>query len=433
MREEVVDLDALDQPDSLRPTPTRDFPVRRLDADGSESIALWGRRAEALGTAAQGIRNVSVDGHEIPLPSTLVAQAPSAPADIVEVGVDRLFRRWDSPLAPFEELWVVPLSRPFAVYLWRRGALSGGHMAWRRPADAGAASRLSKIAASWSALDRSWKRDTSESANVQGPVALENTWSWSRARLLSAVRRGPDRDQVCGHPTAGKTTAAERGWLALGLGCLGRSDLSTDVVRRIKDLGIRSHAVAWINRWTGSDGPQPDEEAEAFPDMLALEGRTDHRLAEWPTGPSHDPVEAAAFCGRLVDQGFGIRPDSHFGRVRFGPSQHVLTPSGSEPLRLGDLCVGRGKRPVHMSFAWSHELGSEGDAVHTFEVVPGLGSIPLQLVFEPRLKMASIGSATLDGQRVEPEVSQLGGLDLRVRLQCPLDGPRTLRIQGRLA
>ncbi len=418
MIDEVLDLGNSPRLESLRPRAAPGFPICALDPTAEEPITVAGRRVVAVGDSSQGVTSVSVDGHVLPVRSPLSADGGPIPrAEIVEVGVDRVFRRWSLDSDAHEELWMVPIALPFAVCRWRQGPRYGGRIVWRAPAG-GANRRLRNVASSWAALDRSWHRDVGESANLRGPADLADAWPWARARILA------------GHPPGEASSAHEAAWLALGLCCLGRGELASAVVSSISDLDLRVHTEGWVNRWTARTGTHPNEGAVAFPTSLHVPGRTDTALIRLSDGVGRDPVQAAAFCGRVVMEGLGIRPDSNFGRVRFGPSETQISPGADAPWILSGLSVAVGPRPIRLTFRWSRELCAEEAVLHTLEIVPESGGVPLQAIFEPELLLGDVDSVTLNGQPVDAEIQRPGPARVKVRLQTPLDGPRIVEIVG---
>lgn len=430
MRQDVLDLNRSPWPDSLQPTASPGFPIRRLAAHGKDKIVLAGRRAVAFGDPSRGITRLSVDDSEMEV-SPLLEDAPSLTPHptVVEVGIDRLFRRWSSGKEAFEELWIVPFGLPFAVRRWKWGERGGGQLFWNPPADLGATERLRKVAGSWPAVERSWHRDISESATLHANPALSDAWSWGKARLLAAVHTEAARDGVRVHSDGTKPTSLEAAWVALGVCALGRSDLAPCAVRRISDLDVRAHTEAWTNRWAGNSGPHPDEDAEVFPPMLTLAGRTDAPLNSAPPFHRLNPVTAAALCGRIVASGLGIKPDSRFGRIRFGPVEKNFGPTPEQPLELSGLTVGQGRGSKRLDLRWTLESGAGTTVTHVLEVVPDAGATPLQVVFEPLLRASAVTSVWLDGQEVRAELTNPAEHVARVRLQCPLDAVRTVRIE----
>jgi hypothetical protein len=392
---------------------------------------LAGRRVVAFGDPSRGIARVSLDGVEMDVPPLLEDLPSIAPhPTVVEVGIDRLFRRWSSGNRAFEELWIVPFGLPFAVRRWKWGERGGAQLFWNPPADPSAADRLRRVASSWPAVDRSWHRDVSESATLHGSPALTDAWAWAKARLLAAVHTGASRDDIRVNSEGAKPSAAETAWVALGLCAIGRSDLAPCAVRRIGDLDVRAHTEAWANRWAGNSGPHPDEDAEVFPSMLTLPGRTDTPLNTPPPFNRLGPVTAGAFCGRIVSAGLGIKPDSRFGRVRFGPVEQSFGPTPEEPLELAGLTVGQGRGSKRLDLRWTVESGPGTAMTHVLEVVPDAGATPLQVVFEPLLRARVVNSVWLNGEEVRAELTNPVEHMTRVRLQCPLDAVRTVRIEA---
>lgn len=429
MTEDRLEIDPAGEPESLQPLTRPGFPVRSLAPVSRDRIILAGRRVVIQATPVEGVSRVTIDGQEAAVQSLgEEARLPSPHPTLVEVGIDRLYRRWAHGSDAFEELWIVPLTLPFALRRWRWGDRSGASIVWSIPEDEAAASRVRRIASTWGAVDRSWARDMSEAATFAGPAPLEETWAWSKARLLGAVNTGSDRARVRAAFDDDAPGPVEAAWVALGLCALGRSDLGGDAIRKIRDLNIRARTAAWVNRWAGNSGPHPDELAELFPESMELPGRTDTPLNAPMSWNDLTPVSAAAFCGKVIDQGLGIRPDSRFGRVRFGPFQRLLSPTPQTPVALTGLSVGQGRGSKRLDLRWNVEAPVGGEVRHTFQISPDAGATPLQGVFEPRLKAKEFRSVWLDGNEVRAEVTQPEEGVICARLQCPLDMTRTVSV-----
>ena len=375
----------------------------------------------ARGAASVGITTLTIDGVEYSLPPVEAA----APPDEVRVGIDRLYRAWTGDAV--EELWVVPLGLPFAVR-WSRRAGEVTAELWSVANDGESTmNRHRRMARTWATLNRSWGRELAETALLTG--AGGDDFAWARARVLAAVRTGPDRKGVYLGPA--EPTSIEVTWVGLALCSMGRADRVEDLLRRVGDMRLRRHLDQWVHRWNGSDGPQPPEGSSALPDWLEAAGPAD--AAADVSARLDDPVVAAALCCRSIDRGLGLRPDPRFGRVRFAPNEQQLGPTPNRPLVWSGIGIGKSSRATRLRFEWSvAEARSRHTSpyarLHTWQIEPEAGSVPLFGVFEPLVRANEVHGVTLDGSDIEVDAEAEEPGWLRVRFQCPLDGPRAIGV-----
>lgn len=347
----------------------------------------------------------------------------SGPPDEACVGIDRFYRAWTKAPTTTEELWMAPLGLPLAVRWTRREGEVAADL-WWAPSDEGSTtSRFRRMAGTWATLDRSWARELAETALISGGGVEEAAFAWARARVLSAVRTGPDRKGI--QLGAVEPSSLDVTWLGLALCSMGRADRVEDLLRRVSDMRQRAHLDQWVHRWNGSDGPQPPEGAGALPDWLEIPGTTDGPL-DATAGSGEDAIAAAAYCCRTVDQGLGLRPDPRFGRVRFAPDERLLKPLPGRPLQLSSIGIGRSNRATRLRLGWS--VAESDVRRHTWSVEPEAGSVPLFGVFEPLFRADEVHGVTLDGSDIEVEAAAEAPGWMRVRFQCPLDAPRAIGV-----
>lgn len=170
-----------------------------------------------------------------------------------------------------------------------------------------------------------------------------------------------------------------------------------------------------------SPGPDP------HPDPLFAFGRGDvapgHRLAEaarWREVVGSildDPsaLDAAGASGALlglVEGLLGVRSDAAFGRVSVCP----LLPPNWTRFRIEGLRSGEGT----VELTWERD----GDEMR-WEVAPRIGSVPVNLIFEPWFPCPAVTDVRMDGQPADLEADSRDGW-CRVQVQLPADGHRTL-------
>lgn len=125
----------------------------------------------------------------------------------------------------------------------------------------------------------------------------------------------------------------------------------------------------------------------------------------------------AARLLRAASEGLlGVRPDAPWGRVRLAPR----LPEGWDRLRASGIRVG--------DTLLTLEVVVESDAVE-LELTPSAGRIPLNLVFEPDLPLASVGRVLLSGDVVEVDVLPGSAGRTGIRFQFPLDERKVVRVE----
>ncbi|MEZ4417104.1 MAG: hypothetical protein R3E10_15230 [Gemmatimonadota bacterium] len=157
--------------------------------------------------------------------------------------------------------------------------------------------------------------------------------------------------------------------------------------------------------WTGADQREAEEEivtdwsAQAAP---GAEGRPARHL-----GQASDLV-------RAVHSSVGIRPDAPYARVGVAPH----CPPDWNAFALEHLRVGTSEMRVRYR---------RTDRSHRFDCEQTWGVVPLTVVLEPWLPVPTTAAAHVDGSPGEPAREPEGG-GSRIRLQMPLEAPRSLEI-----
>lgn len=269
------------------------------------------------------------------------------------------------------------------------GALAGGDRALERLARRTVADAL-RYAASEDTLARLREVDGPTPTAVTGrrlptiggPAPAQTTGSWLAAMFDSTA--GP-----AGRPTS--TVAGEalpeplRQDITTGLGAW--ADFSRDP------------AVAWA-AWRA----------------LLQEGMTEGRHGAGTWDPALAPPALAGVVLAAMTHGWlGVFPDAPVGRLAMAPRlpQHLRTFT-VRGIPAGDTRV-----------ALTYERAG---TTHTFAFEVEYGRMPPSLIFETTVPH-EVERVLLDGTPVEPDKSRSEG-GTTVRLQTPLDAPRTLTIEG---
>jgi hypothetical protein len=144
-------------------------------------------------------------------------------------------------------------------------------------------------------------------------------------------------------------------------------------------------------------------------------------LLEGPSGRgSWDPEGIGApgaghvLCG-LAYGILGLAPDAPSGRIHIAPSFPAhLSAFTARGIRLGD---------TRIDLDYRREGGR-----HRFELSPTEGQVPATVIFEPSLVGDRPGTTYIDGQPTDLAPVNEGNR-LRLGVQLPLDGRRTLEVE----
>ena len=135
----------------------------------------------------------------------------------------------------------------------------------------------------------------------------------------------------------------------------------------------------------------------------------------WTDGARiHDPAAAALVPLVLLDGLLGARADAHYGRLRLAPR---LPPHWTR-LSVSGIIIG--DATVRMDYE-----GTGG--THHFRLVQESGAVPLMLVFEPILAVATGAPVRVDGRTAELDALAVGKR-VQVRIQMPLDRERSVTV-----
>jgi len=112
----------------------------------------------------------------------------------------------------------------------------------------------------------------------------------------------------------------------------------------------------------------------------------------------------------------GLAPDAPSGRIHIAPSfpAHIRA-FAARGIRLGDTRI-------------DLEYRKEGGR-HRFELSPTEGRVPATVLFEPSLPGDRPGTTYIDGQPTDLATVREGNR-LRIQVQLPLDGRRTVEVEG---
>lgn len=235
-------------------------------------------------------------------------------------------------------------------------------------------------------------------------TGLHQGVAWARARLESPVLDRPSSDAA---------------WIGLGALCAGRFDLAREALATLTGAG---EALADAHRlldeqvalWAGGRGRNTPEDPRGIPVPV---GATPPVLERGALAARADPVQMARALCTFVVGTLGARPDAGFGRLRLAPT----VPSRWLELRVRNLPMG----DVRVTLGYRRD-----GRAHTFTLRQTRGSVPANLVFEPLVPEADLGSVRVDGQPAELEVIRRRGW-VGTRLQLPLDPERRVVLEGR--
>jgi len=331
------------------------------------------------------------------------------------VGIDRYWRRWETPEGPVEEVWRVPFALPALLRVVRgEGGEAPRAFGWFQSDDGAVPpARLVRIAEASAAMHRSWGRELSEGTRVEGPDDITTRFDWARARVLTQA--DPD-------------AAAAAGWQSLALAALGRFPAAVRAARALPAGALADQVLARLRAWAGTSGALPSEEAPGIPPALReLEGDDDVTsfgalcVGAWAGPPGAAAHPAARFILTHVHEDMGVRVDARFGRLRWGPGKGTA-PTPDHPLRLWGLAMGQ--TTVDLEWAILHSTHA---TEHVYRIVPGVGAVPVQALFEPQVPGTEVVAVELNGQPVDAERFEAeGGVGLR--FQTPLERPLELRV-----
>jgi hypothetical protein len=127
--------------------------------------------------------------------------------------------------------------------------------------------------------------------------------------------------------------------------------------------------------------------------------------------------EAGILLATLVHGLLGLDPDAPSGRLRLAPA----FPTRMDAFRARGLTVGDAR--VDLEYI-------RHDATHRFVLTPREARVPPMLVLEPRLPCTRVSAARVDGAPADLDAT-VAGDRTRVRVQLPLDGVRTVEVDGR--
>jgi hypothetical protein len=283
-----------------------------------------------------------------------------------------------------------------AALLAHRGATEalGRRLSESTGGDPVAAVAVREIADAWDSVDRTFAAKLRTAGAVAGersgrqlPMAGRGESSAgearARARLHALFDESPTWYQEPDTPAGG----VERALRAWALARAGDAELAWAALLAHAESGFEQGAGLWRRR-------------AGAPAACA-----DH-------APSAALLPAGLLFGLL-----GAAADAPVGRLRLAPrvpsSLHQLGVTG---IRIGDA-------RVRLEYRRS---GSE----HRFCVTQETGRIPVMLIFEPEVAGADLVEAWVDGAAAELDRSVRAGRS-RVRVQLPLDAPRTLTLGGR--
>jgi hypothetical protein len=136
----------------------------------------------------------------------------------------------------------------------------------------------------------------------------------------------------------------------------------------------------------------------------------------WDSKGIGAPGAGHLLCG-LAYGILGLAPDAPAGRIRIAPSFPThLSAFTARGIRLGDTRI-------------DLEYAREGGR-HRFELSPSKGRVPATVIFEPSIAGDRLGATYIDGEPAD--LSPVGEGDrMRVGVQLPLDGPRTVEVEGK--
>ncbi len=135
-----------------------------------------------------------------------------------------------------------------------------------------------------------------------------------------------------------------------------------------------------------------------------------------PDGPRcRGAPGAAAVVGGMVHGILGLTPDAPAGRLELSPA----FPSHLRRFEASNLPAGKCR------FTLSYERSRS--AVR-YAVEPTRGRVPPSLVLAPTVPCESVGTLRVDGARADLDVHHTAA-GVRVLVQVPLDGPRSLEIE----
>lgn len=177
----------------------------------------------------------------------------------------------------------------------------------------------------------------------------------------------------------------------------------------------RTPLGCWAS-WVGGD---PDEAYTGWRGLLGagLVGSAYGRgLWDDVTSPPGAPAQAGLLLAGLAHGLLGLSPDAPSGRIRMAPR----LPGHLTRFQVREIRVGE----AHFTFRYQRD----GDT-HSLSFTPTRGRVPPMLVLEPSLPIAATAGIRVDGEPAELDTTPEAGRT-RVRIQIPLDGPRTLEVDG---
>lgn len=131
-----------------------------------------------------------------------------------------------------------------------------------------------------------------------------------------------------------------------------------------------------------------------------------------------DDLAAAALAPAAVLFGLlGARADAPAGRVRLAPRFPAAW------ARFSVTGIGVGDARISLDYV-------RDEGAHLFTVRQVAGRIPLMLIFEPEVAAAEVGEVQVDGRPADLDRFRRPGRT-GVRVQLPLDGDRTVRLDAR--
>jgi len=269
---------------------------------------------------------------------------------------------------------------------------------------------------------------------------------------LAALRAGPGRGEGAtgrgpspdlgttpspAAPPPGSATPARRGGLKLPMAGSGPPPVGRGSPARPSAAWLRLVLTGprFPFQPAGTPPPTPPDPAEARAllvwDGLAAgdpeawegwraavaEGWAGTRIgaAAWdPLNRPTPPAVTGLLMAGMVHGWLGVSPDAPMGRLRLAP----LLPARIQGFAVRGVPVGDAR--AGLSFR-------RDGAEHGFRLEPEHGRVPPYVVFETRIA-GRVERVWIDDQPADPEMIE-GAQGTVVRLQTPLDAPRTIRIE----
>jgi len=174
--------------------------------------------------------------------------------------------------------------------------------------------------------------------------------------------------------------------------------------------------ATWLKAWHHFDTGESEEGAEALERLLEL-GKGGGLAWALPGRVEEDLILTAILPSTIVFGALGAQADASVGRLRLAPR----LPDAWGSVTIRNLRMGSAR----VTLAYRSDANN-----HVFSIEQTQGAVPINLVFEPSVRVPEIGEARVDGETVDLDRIAMGPR-VGVRLQLPLDGRREVTLEAR--